>query len=118
MSCGTRAITLSASARLVVNSHAGDSWPCSAWPTRSLATIPASALSSAMTATSEGPAKTSMPTLPNNARLASATNLLPGPTITSAGLPLNRPQAIVAMACTPPSVMMTSAPARSKAYSR
>ena len=118
MSSGTRFITASASGRQVVNSQAGDSWPCSAWPTRSLATISASALSSAITATSDGPAKTSMPTLPNSARLASATNLLPGPTITSAGLPVNRPSAMVAMACTPPRVMMTSAPARSKAYSR
>ena len=75
----------------------------------------ASALSSAITATSDGPAKTSMPTLPNSVRLASATNLLPGPTITSAGLPLNRPSAMVAIACTPPSVMITSAPALSKA---
>ena len=45
---------------------------------------------SAMTATSEGPAKTSMPTLPNNMRLASATNLLPGPTMMSAGFPVNK----------------------------
>ena len=40
---------------------------------------------SAMIPISEGPAKTSMPTLPNSIRLASATYLLPGPTITSAG---------------------------------
>ncbi len=58
-----------------------------------------------------------MPTCPNSVRLASATNLLPGPTITSAFLPVNKPLAMVAMACTPPNVMMMSAPARSNAYS-
>ena len=78
-------------------------------------TIAASAVSSAMTATSEGPANTSMPTRPNSVRFASATNLLPGPTMTSAALPVNRPKAIAAIACTPPSVMITSAPALSKA---
>ena len=66
---GTRCMTSLASAREVVNSHAGDSWPCSACPTRSLATIAASADSSAITATSVGPAKTSMPTLPEQRAL-------------------------------------------------
>ena len=47
---------------------------------------------------SEGPANTSMPTLPNRVRLASATNLLPGPTTTSAGLPVNKPSANEAIA--------------------
>ena len=38
------------------------------------------------------PTAHSLPTLgPNSVRLASATNLFPGPTITSAGLPVNRP---------------------------
>ena len=41
--------------------QAGEVGPCSAWPSRSAATISASAVSSAMTATSEGPASTSMP---------------------------------------------------------
>ncbi len=50
-----------------------------------------SAVSSAITATSEGPANTSMPTLPKSVRLASATNLLPGPTMMSAGLPVKSP---------------------------
>ena len=71
----------------------------------------ASAESSAITATSDGPANTSMPTLPNSMRFASATNLFPGPTMMSAGLPVKRPYAMVAIACTPPSVMITSAPA-------
>ena len=70
-----------------------------------------SAESSAITAISEGPAKTSMPTWPNSMRFASATNLLPGPTMMSARLPVNKPYAMAAIACTPPSVMITSAPA-------
>ena len=45
------------------------------------------------------------------ARLASATYLLPGPTTMSAGFPVKRPKARVAIACTPPSVITTSAPA-------
>ena len=52
-----------------------------------------------------------MPTLPNSMRLASATNLLPGPTMMSAGLPVNRPLAMAAIACTPPKHMTMSAPA-------
>jgi hypothetical protein len=59
-----------------------------------------------MMAISEGPAKTSIPTWPNSIRFASATNLLPGPTMMSAGRPVNSPCAIAAIACTPPSVMI------------
>jgi hypothetical protein len=40
-----------------------------------------------------------------------ATNLFPRPTMISAGFWLNNPNASAAIACTPPSVMMTSAPA-------
>ena len=72
-------------------SHAGDSCPCSACPTRSLATIAGSAESSAMIPISVGPASTSIPTLPKRARFASATYLFPGPTMMSAGFPVNRP---------------------------
>jgi hypothetical protein len=58
-----------------------------------------------------------MPTWPKSVRLASATNLLPGPTTMSAGLPVKSPYASVATACTPPRVMITSAPATFIAYS-
>ncbi len=51
-----------------------------------------------------------MPTAPKSSRFASATNLLPGPTTMSAGLPVKRPYASDAIACTPPSVRITSAP--------
>ena len=51
-----------------------------------------------------------MPTAPKSSRFASATNLLPGPTTMSAGLPVNSPKASVAIACTPPSVRIMSAP--------
>ncbi len=46
----------------VVARLAGDVGPCSAWASRSAATMAASAVSSAITATSEGPASTSIPT--------------------------------------------------------
>ena len=68
-----RSSTASPSARDVVISTAGEVGPCSAWPSRSSATSSGSALSSAMIATSVGPASRSMPTWPNSWRLASAT---------------------------------------------
>ena len=57
----------------VVTRQAGEVGPCSAWPRRSAATIWVVTVSSAMTATSDGPARTSMPTCPNAWRFASAT---------------------------------------------
>ena len=57
----------------VVTRQAGELGPCSAWASRSAATISAVAVSSAITATSDGPASTSMPTLPYSCRFASAT---------------------------------------------
>ena len=79
----TSSITARPSASEVVMSTAGEVGPCSAWPSRSAATSSGSALSSAITATSDGPASRSIPTRPNSWRLASATNALPGPTIMS-----------------------------------
>ena len=52
---------------------AGEFGPCSAWPKRSVAQISPSTESSAMISVSVGPASRSMPTRPNNCRLASAT---------------------------------------------
>ncbi len=46
--------TSSATERALVMSQAGLSWPCSAWPTRSVATISGSQVSSAMTADLRG----------------------------------------------------------------
>ena len=57
----------------LVISTAGEVGPCSAWPSRSVAQISPSTLSSAITSVSVGPANRSMPTRPNNCRLASAT---------------------------------------------
>ena len=57
----------------VVSSIAGEVGPCSAWPSRSVAHISTSAVSSAMISVSVGPASRSMPTRPNSCRLASAT---------------------------------------------
>lgn len=56
--------TSSANRAEVVASDAGEVGPCSAWASRSAATVAASAVSSAITATSDGPASTSMPTCP------------------------------------------------------
>ena len=56
--------TAAASSAEVVTRQAGELGPCSAWASRSAATISAVAVSSAMTATSDGPASTSMPTFP------------------------------------------------------
>ena len=69
-------------------SQASPSGPCSAWSTMSTATSSVTALASAMTTTSDGPAKLEgTPTRPELAtsRLACATRALPGPTITSTG---------------------------------
>ena len=67
------AIALAATRSLVVTRTAGESGPCSAWESRSTATMNGSASSSAMTRISVGPANRSMPTSPKSWRLASAT---------------------------------------------
>ena len=91
MYSGMRSITFSAISCEVVKSQPGDSCPCSICPTKSIATTSGSAFSSAITATSDGPANTSMPTSPKRVLLASATNLFPGPTMISAFFPVNNP---------------------------
>ena len=53
-----------------------------------------------------------MPTRPNSWRLASATNMLPGPTSMSTCAIEAVPMAIAATACTPPSARISSAPAK------
>ena len=58
---------------------------CSAWLIRSAATCAGSAVSSASTAISVGPASASMPTTPRSSRLAAVTQMLPGPVIMSTG---------------------------------
>ena len=96
--------------REVVISSDGDVGPCSAWPSRSAATSSGSAVSSAMTATSVGPATRSIPTVPKSWRLASATYALPAPTMMSTGSTPSSPKAIAASAWTPPSARIWSAP--------
>ena len=103
-------MTSSATLWLVVYNQAGELYPCSACPTKSTATISASASSSAITAISVGPANKSIPTLPNKILLASATNWFPGPTKISAGGFLNKPFVIAAIPGTPPKFKITSAP--------
>ena len=89
---------MSATFRLSVISQTGELYPCSAWPTRSVATISGSAVLSAKIRLSVGPAIMSNPTFPNKRRFASATNWLPGPTKISAFANPNSPYAIDAIA--------------------
>ncbi len=79
----TSASTASASGAEVVISTATARTSCSAWAMRSLATSAASAVASARTRISLGPAIMSMSTLPKTSRLAAVTNALPGPQILS-----------------------------------
>ena len=58
---------------------------CSAWAIKSMATRRASAVASATTQTSDGPAIMSIPTSPDTTFLAAATYALPGPVILSTG---------------------------------
>ena len=62
----------------------------------------ASALSSARTTTSLGPASWSISTIPRTWRLAAATNALPGPTIFDTAGTVAVPNAKAATACAPP----------------
>jgi hypothetical protein len=64
-----------------------------------------------MTAISVGPASRSMPHWPKSWRLASATNRLPAPHRMSTGSTTPMPKAISAIAGTPPTTKMRSAPA-------
>ena len=110
MSAGTASRTVSARLRSLVTSQTGELYPCSAWLTRSVATMCGSALESARIRLSVGPAIMSMPTRPNSMRLASATYWLPGPISRFAFGRSNRPNVIAATACTPPIAMIASAP--------
>ena len=65
--------TASASATESVTSTAAASGSCSAWLIRSAATITGSAVASATTMISVGPASASMPMTPLSRRLAAAT---------------------------------------------
>ena len=96
----------------VVKTQPGELYPCSAWPTISAATISLSADLSAIIAISVGPAKRSIPTLPNKIRFASATYWFPAPTKKSTSGLLKHPYAIDAIAAIPPKFKITSAPQR------
>ncbi len=84
----TAAVTASATCSSQVTSQARPSGPCSAWTTTSMAAHSTVVVASATTTTSDGPANDEgTPTTPVAAtsRLAWATRLLPGPTMTSTG---------------------------------
>ena len=81
----TAASTASAYAAEKVTRQQLASGSCSAWAMRSMATSAGSAVSSATTQTSEGPAIISMPTSPETIFLAAATYALPGPVILHTG---------------------------------
>ena len=69
-----------------------------------MATSDGSAVSSATTHTSEGPAIMSMPTSPETIFFAAATYALPGPVILATGAMLSVPYASAPTACAPPTV--------------
>ena len=73
---------------------AGELYPCSACPSKSVAQISASTVSSAITIVSVGPANKSIPTVPKSCLLASATYALPGPTSICTGFIVSVPKAI------------------------
>mmetsp|Transcript_40042 Transcript_40042/g.87432 ORF Transcript_40042/g.87432 Transcript_40042/m.87432 type:complete len:218 (-) Transcript_40042:487-1140(-) len=85
---------------------------CSAWASRSAAITSGSAVLSARTSTSLGPASMSMPQKPFTMDLAAVTHLFPGPTMMSqAATPGTDPYAMAAIACAPPTATRQSAPA-------
>ncbi len=75
---------------------------CSACATTSLATNAGSAVSSARTSSSLGPARKSIATSPCTSAFAAVTHLLPGPTTFCTRSICSVPYAIAAMACAPP----------------
>src|SRR6478672_12876942 len=83
---------------------------------RSSAAIRGSTSPSATIASSDGPARPSIPTNPATWRLASVTYTLPGPTIRSTDGIDSVPYAIAATAWAPPVLATSVAPARFAAY--
>ncbi len=104
----------------VVTRMAGESGPCSAWLSRSAATCSGSAVASARTMTSDGPAGRSIPTSPKTSSLAAVTQALPGPTIRSTGAMPDSPSpyASAPTAWAPPATMNWSTPTRPAAPAR
>ena len=79
-----------------------ESGPCSCCASRSACTRTGSALSSAMTTSSVGPAVRSMPTSPTTRALAAVTYEFPGPAILSTRGRVSVPRARAAMPAAPP----------------
>ncbi len=104
------ASTASASDGEQVTRTAAESGPCSAWLNRSAATWAGSAVSSASTMTSEGPAGMSIATWPKTSSLAAVTHAFPGPTILSTARTVSVPQARAPIACAPPITYNSSTP--------
>ena len=103
--------TFSAIPRPVASSTTWLSGPCSAWDKRSAATYRASAVPSATTSTSDGPAGISIAT-PDKAAscLAAITYWLPGPKILYTAGMLSVPNVIAATACIPPALNTRDTP--------
>ena len=106
------ACTFSASSGQVVTRTADARTSCSAWDIRSAATNFGSAVSSAITRTSLGPAIMSISTTPYSSFFAVATKILPGPTILSTFGISSVPYARAAIACAPPERNTRSTPQR------
>ena len=85
-----------------VTSRLADEGSCSACAMRSAARYSGTAVSSARTPISEGPAGKSISTLFLSIILAPVTNTFPGPTIFCTGSMLSVPRAMAAMAWAPP----------------
>mmetsp|Transcript_82256 Transcript_82256/g.241498 ORF Transcript_82256/g.241498 Transcript_82256/m.241498 type:complete len:210 (+) Transcript_82256:376-1005(+) len=114
-SCLRRAaFTLAMTSSSAVTRMGRASTSCSACARRSAARTSGSALPSAITSTSLGPASMSMPQIPLTMDFAAVTHLLPGPTMMSQAV-TPTPWAIAAIACAPPTVNKQSAPATNAA---
>jgi hypothetical protein len=105
----------SASSTESVTSTDADVGPCSAWLSRSAATSTGSAVASATTITSLGPASASMPTAPRRSRFAAVTYTLPGPVTRSTGSTPSTPYANMATAWAPPTAYTSSTPSSAHA---
>ena len=108
----TSSFTLSANASEFVTRITCESTPCSAWESKSAATNTGFAVSSATTATSDGPAGISIATSCRlTCCLAAMTNWLPGPKILLTFGTDSVPYAIAPIACTPPALKILFTPA-------
>ena len=109
-SAATSAATAAASAASRLSRIASLSGPCSACASRSAAHWPASAVASAITTTSLGPAGRSIAHALETSSFAAVTQRFPGPTILSTRAIVSVPYASAAIAWAPPTAYTSSIP--------